>query len=102
MEKFKIQVSVPALEDHDEIMGYILFELGEQSGATKLDKLIRAKISSLQIMPKSCPIYQQSKQHETVYFIRAKNYKILFHVKGKTVHILRIVHSRRHLPNLFK
>lgn len=89
MRLYKVLISRSAELDIIDIEAYIRETFFDLVAAERIAKQIQLKISSLVIFP------ERSRLDDNYYFVKVKNYRIIYRVKGKTVYIVRVLHSRQ-------
>jgi len=97
-------IEAPAFSDIDDIFAYIANTLKEPGIAERIFDSIQAAIASLRQFPmRHGGIIEGSFASKEIRRMPAENYIVLYTVdRAKNeVHVLRIMYSRRELPNLF-
>lgn len=89
---YRINVTPPAVADTEAIYEY-LAESSPQAADRRL-VLLENAIDSLADFPKRHPQAPESRTHSTeIRHMLVGNYRILFSIRGDTVHILRLRHA---------
>ena len=96
---FSVEVSDQAVQDADEILGWLLSEHAGDTGIRWFVGLSEA-IQSLSDFPERCPLAAESirfpfEVRQLLYGNRPHVYRILFTIDGDVVNILHIRHGRR-------
>ena len=84
---YKIEYSSRAIQDIDGFYDYIIFNYQDYFVASNAVKAIRKQIDSLKQNPR------RKKFNNEYYYIRAKRYKIFYHISGNKIYIVRVFHS---------
>lgn len=103
MEKYKIVFEPYALRDLNEIVRYIAEILKEPTIAKRIYKSIKEQILSLESMPyRHKLIDDKVLNKKEIRKMPVENYLAFYFVieETKTVHIIRILYSRRVWKNL--
>jgi len=98
MEKFNVYLSIYAENDFRDIIRYISSQLSSPLTAVKMTEIIEKAISGLSYMPQSHPLVSDERLSILGYRkVNVKNYTVFFSIdeKEKTVHVERILFSRR-------
>lgn len=96
--KFHVVIQPRAVADIEAAARYLLEHSKSPAVATRWVKGIRAKIATLKASPLRCPVDADSTAYGEevrllIYGKRPGVYRVLFAVRGDTVHILTVRHS---------
>jgi len=100
MKKYDVIISELAERDINEIITYYISM--NMEFAKKLYAKIKAKILELSILPEKGripPELEKNGIHDFKEIIEG-NYRIIYSIHGKSVHILTVVDSRRNLDEI--
>ncbi len=97
---FRVIIQPRAERDIEAAAGWILDQSGSAAVAVRWMRGIRASVAKLKVSPLRCPIAPDSDAYgEEVRMLlhggRRGQYRALFVVRGKTVHVLTVRHSAR-------
>jgi plasmid stabilization system protein ParE len=92
--KFGVKFTAKAGEDIEEIWGFIAED--SQNEATSFVLQLEQQISKLERFPQRCPLISENEFLHTRYrhLIYGK-YRTIFRISGRTVFVLRVIHSTR-------
>lgn len=96
---FRVELSAAAERDADGILEWLATQHSGRAGINWYIALQDA-IASLSEMPSRCPLAPENGRvpfelRQLLYGRRPHVYRIMFTIRGETVHILRIRHARR-------
>lgn len=92
--KFEVKITAKAEEDIEEIWNFIAED--SQDAATKFALQLEKQISKLERFPERCPLILENEFLHTRYrHLIYGNYRTIFRISGKTVFVLRVIHSAR-------
>jgi plasmid stabilization system protein ParE len=96
---FRVEASAEAERDAEEILEWLLSQHAGDTGARWFLAMEQA-IESLATFPERCPLAPENTRfpfevRQLLYGRKPHVYRILFTIKGDTVHILHIRHGRR-------
>jgi plasmid stabilization system protein ParE len=97
---FRVIIQPRAERDIEAAAGWIVDQSGSATVALRWLRGIRASIAKLKVSPLRCPIAPDSDAYgEEVRMLlhggRRGQYRVLFAVRGKAVHVLTVRHSAR-------
>jgi plasmid stabilization system protein ParE len=97
---FRVIIQPRAEHDIEVAAGWIFDESGSAAVALRWVRGIRASIAKLKVSPLRCPVAVDSDAYgEDVRMLlhgsRRGQYRVLFAVRGTTVHVLTVRHSAR-------
>jgi plasmid stabilization system protein ParE len=98
VKQFSVVVEPPAATDIEAAYLY-LHERAPAAAARWLARLQRA-IENLSILPSRCGIARESKEfaepiRQLLYGKRGGRYRVLFVIRGQTVHVIHVRHGAR-------
>lgn len=98
--KFRVIIQPRAERDIEAAAGWILDQSGSPPIALRWLRGIRATVAKLKVSPLRCPVAADSDAYgEEVRVLlhgsRRGQYRVLFAVRGDTVHVLTVRHSAR-------
>ena len=96
--KYRVIVEPPARANIDEAYRWIAGR--NPAAAIKWFNGLEAAIRTLEDFPQRCPLAEESKVFDVeirqlVYGKRVGAYRVVFTIKGESVHVLHIRHGRR-------
>ena len=92
--KFQVNISRQAERDIEEIWKYIAAD--SQVEASKFIHAFENQITTLEQLPNRCPMIPENELFGTQNrHLIYGDYRTVFRVSDKTVHILRVVHGAR-------
>ena len=91
---YKIILFPTAVSDIEDAYNYIFYSLQNPFAAIGTVREIKKQIDSLASNP------ERQKFNEKYYYVRAKRYKIYYHISDDKVCIVRVIHSSRKAPVL--
>ena len=96
--KYRVIIEPPARDNIDEAWLWIAER--NPSAAIKWFNGLEVAIQTLESFPQRFPLAEESKAFDVeirqlVYGKRIGTYRILFTIKGETVHVLHVRHGRR-------
>ena len=100
---YKIFMLAPALENYEEIVRYLVFELKNPAAARSLVKRMDEGLDHVAQFPFSCPTcltaYKMKHEYRKLF---VNNFIVLYWVdqKEKTVMVEQIVYARRDIDSL--
>ncbi|GAB7026464.1 type II toxin-antitoxin system RelE/ParE family toxin [Geotalea toluenoxydans] len=96
--KYNVQITPAAERDVEEIWIYIADDSPENANAFIIG--VEEQITTLEQLPERCPLIPENEQLGTAYRqLLYGAYRTIFRIAGKTVYILRIIHSSRLLDS---
>ncbi|MCU1286686.1 MAG: plasmid stabilization system [Acidobacteriales bacterium] len=92
--KFRVRVARAAENDVKQICSYVSSD-NPAAGDALLDELDR-QVSALEHFPERCPLIPENELLGTSYrHLIHGNYRTIFRVDARTVHVLRVIHGAR-------
>jgi len=92
--RFRVRISKTAERDVDEVWRFISQDSIET--ATIFVLRLEERVSALETFPARCPLIPENELIETQYrHLIDGDYRIIFRIVGRIVHVLRIIHSAR-------
>ena len=94
--KFRVRIETRAARDIDEASGWLAAHSAE--AAERWFNALEAEISSLKNFPTRCPRAREDglfpyELRQLVYGRRQGRYRIIFTIRGQTVHVLHVRHG---------
>ncbi|MBR1439392.1 MAG: type II toxin-antitoxin system RelE/ParE family toxin [Synergistaceae bacterium] len=99
MADYKLIITVPALEDLNDIYKYISVRLNNPYSASKCSDKIFSSAKSLSLQPKRYRIRKKNLKGQEIRYMPVENFIIIYCVNDseRTVNILRIMYGKRNL-----
>lgn len=92
--RFRVRISETAERDVEEVWRFIGRDSFE--AATTFVLHLEEQVSTLEMLPARCPLIPENELSGTQYrHLIYGEYRIIFRVVGRTVYVLRIIHSAR-------
>lgn len=92
--KFRVRITRTAERDLEEAWTYIAQDSIEE--AEKFVRRLEEQIATLESFPERCPLIPESEILGARYrHLLYGNYRTVFRIAGRTVHVLRIIHGAR-------
>src|SRR5689334_16396973 len=92
--KFRVNIGRTAERDIEEIWSYIAAE-NPNAASSLLDQLDR-QVKTLERFPERCPLIAENELLSRSYrHLIYGNYRTIFRIDGRTVHVLRVIHGAR-------
>ena len=96
--RFAVSFSGKAEEDLEEIWSFIAAD--NQDEATRFVLQLEKQIEKLERFPLRCPLIPENEMLGASYrHLIYGNYRTIFRISGRTVYIVRIIHSARLLSS---
>jgi plasmid stabilization system protein ParE len=96
--KFRVRITRTAERDIEEAWVFIAQDSPEE--AEKFVSRLEEQIETLERFPERCPLIPENEIFGTRYrHLIYGNYRNVFRVEGKTVYVLRVIHSARLLDS---
>lgn len=100
MKKYKLQFLSLFEEDLNQIVDYIIFDLGNPTAAYSLVDDVYEAITARLPNAESFEIYRSKNKRSSVYYkIYVRNYIIFYVVKDDVMEVRRILYGRRDWKN---
>ncbi len=97
MDKYEVRLLNRALQDLDDIYGYIARTLAEPGTATELIDTLESEILSLEYLPHRCPVRRSGAYAKDGYRqLMVKNYIVIYRINEaeKQVIIVTVRYAR--------
>jgi plasmid stabilization system protein ParE len=92
--KYEVSFSRKAEEDIEEIWSFIAEESPDE--ATRFIQKLGDQVGTLERFPERCPMISENQlMHSRYRHLIYGNYRTIFRISQRTVHVLRIIHSGR-------
>lgn len=92
--KFRVRITRTAERDLEEAWTYIAQDSIEE--AEKFVRRLEEQIATLESFPERCPLIPENEILGARYrHLLYGNYRTVFRIAGRTVHVLRIIHGAR-------
>ena len=104
MNKYKIELSIPAFYELKSIGDYISYTLMEPDTSKKFIKGLRASISTLSTFPYRYPPINPDNKHQITRCMPYKNYDIFYSIceATKTISITTIGYNKRNWIHILR